>query len=517
MVSGAISSSNTQSPGLALGRPATQPPEAARERFPKKVAGLANRSGSYLILICMERRGHRKLRRKLVLLSASIFALFVLGYLIVPILAPSLVGLVLEKNLHLPVHIGELKFSVTRNSITMTDLRLSQPKGFEHEPMLSVGRVEVDGWTGFLFGPRHLAEIRISGVVLNITTSSDNQTNLSVLMESSPGESEESTPAENEDSSQMMGMKFDRIIIDPIDIFVRDYSGIEDEISFTLKAGALEVVDLTLGPYPESPNGSVNFTGEIVQDETANAKFIFAARLEPIRDGVPYVLGSTGVIGALYQTFVPAIPAGTDMLLGGKGFDLNVDMAHSGGKLLVVGDITTSSGSSYPFRISGPVDALVFELPEKLASTVARMTGGVGRLLGSTIHSGKEIVVGAVDTAASFGKGTVHATGSFLKGIARMSTGVVTGDGEARKKGLDEMTSETGENLSGAVSESTDAIGKAGGRTSDAIANDPKMISWIEEIPDRYEEWLERDGLELSEAPFPLDIPELRQDGDDQE
>jgi hypothetical protein len=446
-------------------------------------------------------------RKRLAIIGGGLVALLVIGYVTLRMTAPSLSSTVLEKILHVPVHIGRLELSVTANTITIADIRLDQPEGFEPQPMLSIEKVEVVGWTGFIFGPRHLAEVRVTGVRINILTDRDGRINLQTLFEPLSNEIKEPTA--------MMAMKIDRTTIDPIAAVSTDYFVTEGGFTLTLEAGSLEVIDLTLGPYPNPSDGSVRFQVELVQPETESAHLMFAARFGPITGGNPPVLGSVGMIGALYQTFVPAVPAGTDMLLGGAGFDLNLDMALADDRILVVGGATTSNGSTYPFRISGSVDEPVIELPEKLASVAARMTGGLGRFFNSTLTSGKEILVGAVDTAASFGEGVLHATGSFLKGVSRMSAGIVTGDKDASEKGFDEITSEAGDHFSEAFTDSADAISEAGGRTSDALMNDPAMQAWIEAIPVRKEEWTKSEHEELYQAPFPYIFTDPAEDSED--
>jgi hypothetical protein len=448
-----------------------------------------------------------KTGRRLAIIGGGLVVLLIIGYVTLRMTAPGLSSTLLEKTLHVPVHIGRLELSFTANTITIADIRLDQPESFEPQPILSIDKVEVVGWTGLIFGPRHLAEVRVTGVGVNILTDGDGRINLQTLFEPQSNEIKEPIA--------MMAMKIDRIIIDSITAVSKDYSVKEDGFTFTLEAGSLEVIDLTLGSYPDPSDGSVQFQAELVQAETDSAHLMFAARFGPIAESNPPVLGSVGMIGALYQTFVPAVPAGTDLLLGGEGFDLNLDMALADDRILAVGGATTSNGSTYPFRVSGSVDEPVIELPGKLASVAARMTGGVGRLLNSTLTSGKEILVGAIDTAASFGEGALHATGSFLKGVSRMSAGVVAGNQDARKKGFDEITSEAGDHFSGAFTGSADAIGKAGSRTSDALINDPAMRAWIEAIPVRKEEWIKSRHEELYQAPFPYNFTDPAKDSKD--
>jgi len=417
----------------------------------------------------------------------------------------SLATVVLAHFLDVPVHIGHLEISPIANTILVTDFRLDQPDGFGHEPMLSVAKIEITGWRGLVSRERHLEELDLDGVDLNITTARDGHTNLEALGRSDAGDVPE--PHRAGEADEPSGIKVDRISISPIRIVRRDDSFEKSPFEVTLEKGRLEILDLTVGSDPDASPGSVTFDGELVQEESIHAFITISARFGPIESGGPPLLGSAGMTGCFYQTFVPAVPAGTDLILGGEGFDLDIDLALSEGRILLVGTTTTSLGGTYSFRVSGSVGEPVIELPEKLAGVAVRMGGGVGRLLNSTFRSGREILVGAVGTAGALGKGALHATGSFLKGIGRMSAGMITFNKDARKKGFDEVTAETGAHLSGALSGSALAIGEAGSRTSNAIRNDPKLRPWIDEIGIRHEGYATLARKEVFEAQFPPEIP----------
>ena len=95
-----------------------------------------------------------------------------------------------------------------------------------------------------------------------------------------------------------------------------------------------------------------------------------------------------------------------------------------------------------------------------------------------------------------------------------MSAGIVTGNKDASGKGFDEITTEAGGHFSGAFTDSADAISEAGGRTSDALRNNPSMRAWIEAIPVRKEEWTKREHEELRQAPFPYKFADPAKDSD---
>ena len=446
--------------------------------------------------------------RWLLIAGASFLLLLLVGILALRANAVRIVTKVLEQQLKVPVQIGALDFSVIGDTCSVTGLRLGQPEGFGSEPMVSVDRIDITGWRGLVFPDRHMQELRVSDITINTTTLADNRTNVSVWIESITEKGEEAIkPTTPKDPVQPFAMKADRIDVNGIKFVRRDHSlGVPDFL-LTVDQGQLEINDLIVGPYPDTSIGSLEFHCAIMQPEVENARVMVASRFGPLATGVPVLQGAVRITGCLYETLVPVIPANTDKALGGEGFDLDVDFATSPGTILVTGAVTTSNRSAYPFRIQGAIDEPVFELPDVLASVATRMTGGAGRLLNSTLTSGKEVLVGAVGTATSLAKGAVHATGSLIKGAGQMATGLVSADSEKSKAGFDSMTTGSGGHLAGGVTGSVDAINQAGSRTTDALRTNPSFKKWVTESSARHEERT-RDLMErLQRSPFPPQIP----------
>lgn len=454
--------------------------------------------------------GSSKTRRRIAIFGGCILILLLASALYVRTVAPSLAAGALERYLMVPVHIDHLEISPFADTIKLTGVRLGQPEGYSDEPMLSAKEVNISGCRGIFSANRRLGEIRVHQVHLNLTTGSEGHTNLKDWIASIAGDREDRLARTKK--ADRLNLLIERIAIEPIHIVRRDRSVASKNYVLTIHKGTLDILNLAIGPHPGAPSGSVRFHCEIVQPETENAQVMLASQVGPIAADDPMLRSSVRLTGCLYQTFIPVIPPTTDLVLGGEGFDLDLDLAISNRRLQATGAMTTSDGSAYPFRIQGTMDEPVFELPEKLASVAARMGGGMGRLVNSALHSGMKIVVGAIDTVASFGKGALHATGSFLKGAGRTATGVVTLNEESTTTGLDEMTSEAGGHISDAFSESADAVSSAGGRTSEALGTNPRFQKWIEQGTARHNERSAAALEKVFQAPFPPAIPDLEED-----
>lgn len=450
----------------------------------------------------METGSESKRKKRWVTVILIGLGLIFLGFVVLRF-APARIALImLERELHVPVQIGSLDVSILGDTISVRDLRLGQPEGFGSDPMVTVDQIDFAGWREVLFPDRRLAALHVKDVTVNPFTFADGRSNLATWMQSfgdEPGNADTTTPQE----SDPFAIRIDQISVMGIRIAARDDSAGVEPFLFTLDQGALEIRNLIFGPFPDNSIGSMTLDCEIEQPGVENARIAVASRFGPLKAGEFSILGYAQVTGCLYRTFVPTIPANTDTLLGGVGFDFGAELAIAAGDILSTGSITTSNGSTYSFGIEGSTEEPVFILPETLASVASRMAGGAGRIVGSTLHSGKEVIVGAVDTVASFGLGLLHASGSLLKGMGGVAAGVITADGEMSGSGFDDMTSGTGEHLVGAFTDSTDAISETGSRTSDALQNNPEFRKWVTESPQRHDDHTRSLNDDLGTIPFP--------------
>lgn len=429
-----------------------------------------------------------------------------LGTLALRFAPAPILSAVLERQLHVSVQIGDLDFSLFGDTISVTDLRLGQPEGFDSESMVTVDRIDLVGWKGVLFADRRLTALNVTDLTINPTTLADGGSNIDTWIRSI-GDKPEAADTATPKTTDPFAMKIDRISVHGIRIAAQDGSVGAEPFRLTIDHGVLEIRDLIIGPYPADSIGAMTLNCEIDQPEIENARIAIASRFGPFLKSDTSMQASVRVTGCLYWTFVPIIPSNTDSLLGGEGFDVDVEFATQAGRILSNGFATTSNGSTYSFTVQGTTDEPIFELPEVLVSVASRMAGGAGRLVNSTLGTGKEIIVGAVDTVASLGKGALHATGSLLKGAGGLAAGVVTADSERSQTGLNEMTTGTGERLSDAVTDSADAIGETGGRTSDALQNNPQFQKWVSESPQRHKDRTQNLTTDLEQAAFPPVLP----------
>lgn len=444
---------------------------------------------------------------------AIVLAMILLGILTLRFGSVRILSVVLERQLHVPVQVGEFDLSVFGDSIAVRDLRLGQPEGFGSEAMVTVDKIDLVGWRNVLFSDRRLTALNASDLTINLTTLADGRSNLGTWIRTFVGNKDAADTATPK-KTDPFAILVDQISVHGIRIERRDESVGEKPFLLTVDHGTLEIEDLVIGPYPSDATGSMTLHCEIDQPEAGNARITMASRFGPFANRDPSILGSVRVSGCLYWTFVPIIPANSDTLLGGEGFDVDVEFATAAGRILSSGFATTSNGSTYSFTVQGTTDEPVVELPEVLAGVVSRMAGGAGRLVNSTLGTGKEIIVGAVDTVASLGRGMLHATGSLVTGAGSIAAGVVTADGERSQSGFEEMTAETGGHLADAVTDSADAIGETGSRTSDALQNNPEFMKWVSESPQRHNDRTENLTAELERAPFPpvIQSPESNPD-----
>jgi hypothetical protein len=229
-------------------------------------------------------------RRRFGIIGVGVLAFIILGYLFLRTMTRDFAEVLLERYLNVYIQIGHLKVSPIADTITVGDFQMGQPDGFGDEPMLAAAQIEIAGWMGLFSRDRHLAEIRIHGLHLNITTDRDKTTNLTYWFNSITGDSEESSDVK--EKKGLFAIKIDRIGINPVHVVWRDFSVSEGGFEMTLDKGDFEVSDLVVGSHSDTPPGSARFYCEIVQAETENAKMTVAARFGQKVNGLPVIYGS---------------------------------------------------------------------------------------------------------------------------------------------------------------------------------------------------------------------------------
>jgi hypothetical protein len=263
----------------------------------------------------------------------------------------------------------------------------------------------------------------------------------------------------------------------------------EDEVhELEIQGDELRIDRFAWGPVEGIPPGEIELTGGVVQPGAPRAEVYVAGRFAGVGNGEEKLRLAARVTGCLFRTLVPLVPPNTDTVLGGAGFDADVETRWSGGVVDLVGAVATSGGSKYHASVQGPVDDPRVEVPDKLLSVASRMRGGAGRLVRSTIGGGSELVKGTAKAAGDLGAGGFSAVGRALEGVAQTTVGLLSADEKKAREGVSSMTVGAGREAKEAVDTSTGRIVDAGGGTSQALAHDPGLVKWLDGIAARHAE-----------------------------
>jgi hypothetical protein len=393
------------------------------------------------------------------------------------------------------VSIGKVDLAIFGDSLVVENLRVAQPKGFGDQPMIELGHFSVEGWHGALFHPRRIKQVRVERVRLELVSKADGTSNLATLLGSTNSDkapaapavesakSKEAAPAAKEEA---FGLLVDRIAVSSVSVVRRNQLEDGKEHRLELLSDQLTVNRLAIGEVADIEPGDIEFTGGIVQPGLARAEIYLGGRFSKLGTGAENLRVGARVTGCLFDTFVPIIPSNTGDILGGKGFDLDVDIKTAGGLIDVQGGMVTPNESTYAFAVSGRVDAPEVKLPKKLMAVTSRMAGGAGRLFRSVVGGSGELLEGTAKTVGAFGKGLFSAAGNVLKGAGQTTVGVVTADTAKIKSGAGTATVDAGGSVVHAVDDSAKEIADTGGNTAGALGNDPATQKWMAAIPARH-------------------------------
>lgn len=427
-----------------------------------------------------------RVETKLIIVCGCAVALVLLGYVLLRGWVRTAAEAKLTQLCKVPVKLGNLRISWLDDMIELTNVEIGQPKGFSSGPMIAADQVRLSGWRSLVRTDKNrIRDVRILEPDIDLVTNAEGKTNIAEWI---GGFFDSNEPeGENKTAADKFSALVERMVVDSFQIDRSDYSIPAGDHKLVIERGRLELFNLAVGPWLDSTVGRLRGSCDIRQPETVNARLSLAARFGPVGTGNTTFQGSARLTGALYRTFIPVIPSTTDLILGGKGFDLDLDLNQTGDVIAGNGLLVTSNGSVYPFQLSGSVDDPVFELPEKLDAVTSRISGSSAHVVVTTLTSGREIVAGAAESAKSFGQGAVKATTTFFRGLGQAAKGWLTEDEELKDSGIEDMTSDTTDYLVNAVSESADTIGEAGARITEALRNDTDFQSWMTEISDRHD------------------------------
>jgi hypothetical protein len=430
--------------------------------------------------------------------SGGIVALLLILVVVFHALLPAVAERVAGSLLGVPVSIGNVDLAILGDSLVVEDIRLAQPNGYGDKPMIEVGRVAVEGWRGALSRLRRIEKISVERVRLELVTLADGSSNLAALLKANNADKGSVAKEVEATKGDEFAILVNRVSVSSVVLVRRDHLADGREYRLELLGDQFVVNRLAIGEVANVEPGDIEFTGGILQPGQGvnRAEIYLGGRFSKLGTSAESLRLGARVTGCLFDTFVPIVPSSTGEILGGEGFDADVEIKTAGGLVDVVGGLVTSNHTAYAFSACGPIEAPEIMLPEKFKSVTSRMAGFAGGMVQSVVGGSGELIEGTAKTIGKFGKGIFFAAGNVLKGAGQTTAGVVTADMGKIKAGAGKATMDAGGSVVKAVDDSAVEIGDTAGGTVNALGNEPATQKWIAATPVRHGKRI--DGLLIS-------------------
>lgn len=401
------------------------------------------------------------------------------------VLLPAIAARSLTQLLGTPVTITELRFSYFGDRLVARGLTVGQPAGFGDEPILRIGSLSIDGWRGALSAPRELGDVHFEDLHYLHVSRSDQPSNLKTLLHAMRSDDNPDTTSQ---SGEPFSILIQRATFQAISVTSRNEFKDGDPHELNFAGDELRIDRFSWGRLHGVEPGEIEFTGGLLQPGSQRAEIYFGGRFADVGTGNGSLRLTARVTGCLYQPLVPLVPENAHAVLGGAGFDADVETELAKKAIELNGSIHTSAKSSYQFSLHGPLDAPEVDVPDKLLSVASRMRGGAGRVIQSTLGSGTELAKGSAAAAGDLGKGALSVMGHALKGAGQATLGLLSADKDKAGEGVGSMTVGAGREAKNALGESGEQLTEAGGGTTGALINDPRTQKWLDGVPERHRE-----------------------------
>src|SRR3989304_1594459 len=132
----------------------------------------------------MSKNEHPRVTRILIIISAALAVILLACRLTLPYIVTNIVEGKLNKQLGVQATIGNLNLSLLKGSVTLREITINNPSGFDPEPLLSIQKVYADVSLFSLLGKKIQIElIDIQHFILRIQRSKDGKFNFTSITE----------------------------------------------------------------------------------------------------------------------------------------------------------------------------------------------------------------------------------------------------------------------------------------------------------------------------------------------
>jgi hypothetical protein len=399
-----------------------------------------------------------------------------------------------------------------QGSLSIRDLRIPQPEGFDKGSLLSLPELNATfRVTSFKQPSLTLEKIGLKGLEVHLAKNKKGELNASLLVPEPSPDPAHSTPAgegstPGPDGPKTLDVLTERLTIDD-GTFSYDNSSVGDDPVSVLLAGLQLTADhLHLAPSRSGEKdlpGSVRLTGRLVQPPHPNGLLGLFARIGILGDDLPTLNAALRIGGLELESLGSVVPAGASTTLGGDSLDLSVDLALAPEVLDTKVKVEAPAGQTLSFSVGGTPRQPALETSDVLFTLMLRSGGGIGNLAGNVGGAGAELAATTVTSAAAVGIGTAKAVGSVGLGLFDTTKGAATADLDTMLEGFHKTTAGMAEQMAGGFVDAGDKMATGTVEAGSATAGMDRTKDWRASHNERWSQAWQEAQARVREMPYP--------------
>jgi hypothetical protein len=411
---------------------------------------------------------------------------------------------------------AEQAISLASFDLDLKGIKVDQPPGFDNRKLFGLEQFTVISEKTVGLGQELvIKEAKLQGLTSSLIMRSDGVTNLQVLIEALRDTDEAARPSKEEKGAErgtpsakldLQPVLLEHIMLNGGPVVYRDIVSAEESLEAYLDKIKMDIEGLRLfSDQKDVKPASASISFELEQPgELPTAYFGTVADVGPIGNGVPMVNTQVRLAGLKLDTLGSLVPKATRTALGASGLDMGAALAIDADSINLNASVLTDRNIRYEgITVQGPLNKPVVKIGPVMAGVFDRVADGLGNLgidvLGSTVS----IAEGGVDTALELGSGAAKVGVNLGKSLFDTTVGLLTLQKEKVKEGVSGSTTGTVDITKNSVKKSGNVAGDSLKRSGTGLKGQERIDAWDQEIPNRYQEYMQHAHNVLADMPYP--------------
>jgi len=448
------------------------------------------------------------LRLLLVILLLLVLVLAVLHFL-APGIARSVANKQLPKQLGTEASLDEIRLNLAFGRVGLGDLVITQPEGFEGDPLLTLDDISVHAPVSSLLSrdPLLVEKIDIRELRVQLINNTNQVMNVSKL-----GPAEKPEEKEEKEPSAPPPVHLVRASLQQSRVAFRDEKldwSIEiDDIGVNLR-------DIHIAPTTPVPPGNID--AELTfHSPKADGRLRLLAKVGAIDpanpEAVPPLQLALGIVGFdldLVAPFLKPSPKVAKATFGGSGFDLFVFMEIAPGDTPKEQGIDghflliTDGGHKIGGDLGGNLEKPSLPFLSLFGDILGNQFGRVTKLGGNVMQGGLEAGKTVAKTGTAAVKGAAKTVTGFAGGALRTVKGVATLDKDEALGGMKDATVGTVGNAADTVTDTAGTAGKGLKDTAKTVTGGDDIERWWKGVDQRLKQFELEAEKWFKNNPFP--------------